>query len=180
MNINETYYSYFMSPIGRLLLKSDGVHLTGLYTGKPDQEPLPNDVWILDNDVVPFTLAKDQLTAYFEKRLKSFDLPLKFEGTEFQKAAWEQLRQIPYGEVISYGEQACLLGIPKAARAVGHANGRNPVSIIVPCHRVVGSNGKLTGYYGGLSRKEFLLCLEHGQLSVGAPVQASRNFALQS
>jgi methylated-DNA-[protein]-cysteine S-methyltransferase len=158
---NNTFYSYFKSPLGRLILTSDGTYLTGLLTGKPDEPPSPNKSWILDDDVAPFSIAKEQLTAYFKKQLKRFDFPVKLDGTDFQKAVWKQLQRIPYGEVISYGEQARRLGKPKASRAVGSANGRNPLAIIVPCHRVITSSGKLGGYTGGLSRKEYLLALEN-------------------
>jgi methylated-DNA-[protein]-cysteine S-methyltransferase len=159
--MNNTYYSYFNSPIGRLILTSDGTHLTGLHTGKPDESASPNKSWILNDDVAPFSTVKEQLSSYFKKQLKHFDFPMKLDGTDFQKAAWKQLQRIPYGEVISYGEQARRLGNPKASRAVGSANGRNPVAIIVPCHRVIASTGKLGGYGGGLSRKEYLLALEN-------------------
>ncbi len=160
MSNNNTYYSYFKSPIGALILTSDGSHLTGLHLGKPDEPPFPGKSWILKDDAAPFSKVKEQLTAYFKKQLKRFDFPMKLNGTDFQKAVWKQLQRIPYGEVISYGEQARRLGNPKASRAVGSANGRNPVAIIVPCHRVIASTGKLGGYGGGLSRKEYLLSLE--------------------
>ena len=103
-----------------------------------------------------------QLTAYFDRDLKEFDLPLAPEGSEFQRRVWDGLRQIPYGETWSYRDLAEHLGQPTAVRAVGLANGRNPVSIVVPCHRVVGANGSLTGYGGGLERKQLLLDLERG------------------
>ena len=104
-----------------------------------------------------FTEILGQLDAYFAGRLTEFDIPVKLDGTEFQRRVWSQLQAIPYGETISYGELARRVGSPKASRAVGLANGRNPVTIIVPCHRVIGSNGKLTGYGGGLDRKTWLL-----------------------
>lgn len=104
--------------------------------------------------------AETQLAEYFRGERQTFDLPLEFTGTEFQKKAWNALTQIPYGKVISYRDQAKILGDMKKARPIGQANGRNPISIIVPCHRVIGSSGKLTGYGGGLSKKEFLLELE--------------------
>jgi methylated-DNA-[protein]-cysteine S-methyltransferase len=104
--------------------------------------------------------AAAQLKAYFAGQLTSFDLPVAPEGTGFQRTVWAGLRRIPYGETISYGELASRIGQPTASRAVGLANGRNPVAIIVPCHRVVGADGSLTGYGGGLDRKRFLLALE--------------------
>ena len=108
----------------------------------------------------PLGAAAAQLSKYFAGRLTSFDLPVTMAGTAFQRLVWSALRDIPYGSTISYGELAALIGRPSAARAVGLANGRNPISIIVPCHRVVGSDGSLTGYGGGLERKRYLLGLE--------------------
>lgn len=107
-----------------------------------------------------FLRAKAQLAEYFSGKRREFDLPLEPLGTEFQKKAWNALREIPYGKTLSYGEQARKIGNPKSARAIGAANGRNPISIFVPCHRVVGSAGDLTGFAGGLETKRFLLELE--------------------
>lgn len=165
-------YTIFKSPIGPLVLCSDGVNLTGLYTGRLNEEAAPADEWQLDDEAAPFADAKQQLAAYFQKSLKVFDLPLKLAGTDFQRAVWNELLNIPYGEVISYGEMARRLDNPNAVRAVGLANGRNPVSIIVPCHRVIGANGSLTGYGGGLPRKQFLLGLEQDQLLLVPRVMA--------
>jgi methylated-DNA-[protein]-cysteine S-methyltransferase len=106
--------------------------------------------------------ARDQLAAYFAGRLREFDLPLDPQGTPFQLRVWEALREIPYGETRSYGQIARRLGHAGASRAVGAANGRNPISIVVPCHRVIGANGSLTGYGGGMERKRWLLSLEAG------------------
>ncbi|MBI5629387.1 MAG: methylated-DNA--[protein]-cysteine S-methyltransferase [Elusimicrobia bacterium] len=106
--------------------------------------------------------AREQFAEYFSGRRKSFDIPLVIDGTPFEKQAWRQLSGIPYGETISYAEQARRLGSAKKARAVGLANSRNPISIIVPCHRVVGKSGALTGYGGGLDKKKFLIELERG------------------
>ena len=108
-----------------------------------------NDGWFAD--------IIGQLRAYFDGDLTEFEIPIRLDGTDFQREVWSHLRDIPYGETISYGELARRVGSPKASRAVGLANGRNPVSIIVPCHRVIGSNGQLTGYGGGLERKTWLL-----------------------
>jgi len=108
----------------------------------------------------PFAAAASQLKSYFAGQLTEFDLPLAPAGTEFQRRVWAGLRTIPYGETVSYGELARQLGSPSASRAVGLANGRNPIAIVVPCHRVIGSDGSLTGYGGGLDRKRFLLALE--------------------
>jgi methylated-DNA-[protein]-cysteine S-methyltransferase len=107
--------------------------------------------------------AREELAEYFEGDRTSFDLPLDLTGTEFQRRVWAEVRRIPYGETVSYGELARRLGRPSAARAVGGANARNPVPIVVPCHRVVGASGQLTGFGGSLARKEFLLGLETGR-----------------
>jgi methylated-DNA-[protein]-cysteine S-methyltransferase len=116
-------------------------------------------------DAAPFTEVVRQLRAYFNGELQAFDLPLRPEGTEFQLRVWRTLRAIPYGETISYGQLALRMGNPKAARAVGLANGRNPIPIIIPCHRVIGSDGNLTGFGGGLPVKKKLLVLESRQAS---------------
>ncbi|MEB4592512.1 methylated-DNA--[protein]-cysteine S-methyltransferase [Candidatus Thiothrix sp. Deng01] len=107
--------------------------------------------------------AVAQLQEYFAGRRRVFDLPLQMDGTPFQRRAWQALQDIPYGETRSYAEQAALLGQPQAVRAVGHANGLNPLSIVVPCHRVIAKSGKLAGYAGGLACKQFLLALESGE-----------------
>ncbi|MFG2024802.1 methylated-DNA--[protein]-cysteine S-methyltransferase [Streptomyces sp. NPDC048825] len=148
------------SPYGALtLVATDGV-LSGLYM--TDQRHRPPEETFGAPDDTPFGETTDQLKAYFAGELKEFDLPLRLDGTPFQRTVWEQLRRIPYGETRSYGELADALGNAKASRAVGLANGRNPVGIIVPCHRVVGANGSLTGYGGGLDRKKRLLDFERG------------------
>jgi methylated-DNA-[protein]-cysteine S-methyltransferase len=155
-----TYHTFFDSPVGRLLLLSDGRALTGLFMNEPivpagsTEEP----------EVAPFPLVREQLTQYFAGERTTFDVPLSPKGTTFQRVVWAFLRDIPYGQTISYGELARRINSPKACRAVGLANGRNPISIIVPCHRVIGSNGKLTGYGGGLPNKEILLALERRTL----------------
>src|SRR5262249_52747144 len=118
-------------------------------------DPAPQPDWQCDE--TRFTSVCEQLAAYFAKELREFDVPLAPAGTEFQKKVWHELRQIPHGETISYGELACRIKQPAASRAVGRANGQNPISIIVPCHRVIGANGTLTGYGGGLDRKRWLL-----------------------
>lgn len=148
------------SPYGPLtLVATDGV-LSGLYM--TDQRHRPPEETFGAPDDTPFGETIDQLKAYFAGELKEFDLPMRLDGTPFQRTVWEQLRRIPYGETRSYGELADALGNPKAPRAVGLANGRNPLGIIVPCHRVVGANGSLTGYGGGLDRKKRLLDFERG------------------
>lgn len=148
------------SPYGPLtLVATDGV-LSGLYM--TEQRHRPPEETFGEPDPRPFTEAVRQLDAYFAGELREFDLPLRLDGTPFQRGVWELLRQIPYGETRSYGELAQSLGKPGASRAVGLANGKNPVGIIVPCHRVIGASGGLTGYGGGLGRKQRLLAFEKG------------------
>jgi methylated-DNA-[protein]-cysteine S-methyltransferase len=155
------YYTETGSPVGTLRLASDGEALVGLYMVEDeDGQEVVGEGWVRDDGVEPFDETKGQLEEYFEGRRRAFDLPLVLRGTEFQKRVWEELLRIPYGVTISYGDLARRVGNPKASRAVGLANGRNPISIIVPCHRVIGANGNLTGYGGGLWRKDALLTLE--------------------
>jgi methylated-DNA-[protein]-cysteine S-methyltransferase len=150
------------SPIGPLTLVADDGKLSGLYMEVRGHEPDPAGLGHRGaaRDDAVLGAAASQLGAYFAGDLKSFDLPLSMAGTGFQRTVWAALCDIPYGETISYGELARRIGQPSASRAVGLANGRNPVSIVVPCHRVVGANGSLTGYGGGLDRKRYLLGLE--------------------
>ena len=151
------------SPTGVLtLVATDGV-LSGLYMvdqrHRPPQERFGTRA---EPAEPPFAAAAAQLAAYFRGELTEFDLPLTLHGTGFQRRVWAALRTIPYGETVSYGWLATELGQPTASRAVGLANGKNPIGVIVPCHRVVGSTGGLTGYGGGLERKRWLLDLERG------------------
>ena len=155
-----TYYTRIESPIEPLLLASDGESLTRLFMVTQRHGPFFSETWIRDDNAKPFAEARRQMEAYFAGELTEFDLPLNMIGTEFQKTVWRELLNIPFGVTISYGELAERVGNPSASRAVGAANGRNPISIIVPCHRVIGSNGKLTGYGGGIERKEWLLAHE--------------------
>jgi methylated-DNA-[protein]-cysteine S-methyltransferase len=156
----KNYYTDYNSPIGPLLLMSDGRALTGLHTDSDKHRPAIAADWVRDDDAAPFARVRAQLDAYFEGRLTEFDLPLNPQGTAFQLQVWKQLCDIPFGETISYAELARRIGKPKAARAVGMANSRNPISIIVPCHRVIGADNSLTGYAGGLERKRALLVHE--------------------
>ncbi|MFB7498545.1 methylated-DNA--[protein]-cysteine S-methyltransferase [Streptomyces sp. NPDC056161] len=148
------------SPYGPLTLVADDGVLCGLYMAGQRHRPLEETFGDRDDTLLGAT--KEQLAAYFAGELKEFTLELRLHGTPFQRSVWEQLRAIPYGETRSYGDLADALGNPLASRAVGLANGRNPVSIVVPCHRVVGSDGSLTGYGGGLERKQRLLDFERG------------------
>lgn len=152
------------SPVGALLLAADdrGLREVLFVNGRHHASPKPG--W--DEDAAPFKETMRQLRAYFTGKLENFDLPLAPEGTPFQLEVWRRLCEIPYGETISYGELARKIGNPNASRAVGLANGSNPIPIIIPCHRVIGSNGKLTGYGGGLPIKEKLLALERRQLTL--------------
>ncbi|MBC8439373.1 MAG: methylated-DNA--[protein]-cysteine S-methyltransferase, partial [Deltaproteobacteria bacterium] len=147
----------FESPAGNLLLTGNEL-LEGLHfpLGKTRIEPEKD--WIYKKEL--FLQAIDQLKAYFKGELTRFDLELNVQGTDFQKTVWRELVKIPYGETISYGQLAQRIGNPKASRAVGMANGKNPISIIIPCHRVIGKNGNLTGFGGGLEAKRTLLDLE--------------------
>ncbi|MFE9611108.1 methylated-DNA--[protein]-cysteine S-methyltransferase [Streptomyces sp. NPDC006012] len=148
------------SPYGPLTLVADDGVLCGLYMTGQRHRPLEETFG--DRDDTLLRAAKEQLAAYFRGELKEFTVELRLPGTPFQRSVWEQLRTIPYGETRSYGDLADALGNPRASRAVGLANGRNPVGIVVPCHRVVGADGSLTGYGGGLERKRRLLDFERG------------------
>lgn len=155
------YYTIMESPIDPLLLTSDGEHLTGLYMDVQNYLPHMKENWV--DDPASFAKAIPQLKAYFAKELNQFDLPLKASGTAFQETVWQLLITIPYGETVSYKRIAERIHAPNAMRAVGLANGKNPISIIIPCHRVIGANGKLVGYGGGLHRKQWLLAHETKQ-----------------
>lgn len=152
------YYLSIPSPIGKILLAGNGEALS--FIGLPEskkQFSIPSG-W--RQAAAPFVEAKRQFDAYFAGELSEFDLPHAAQGTPFQQSVWNALNSIPYGTTISYAELARCIGNPNASRAVGLANGANPLSIIVPCHRVIGANGSLTGYGGGLEAKQFLLALE--------------------
>lgn len=157
-----TYYTTVPSPVGDLLLVSDGKDLIRVSMDKQKYAAEIGEDWVEKKDVPVLKLAAEQLKSYFAGLLDHFDLPLAFRGTEFQNKVWSELVKIPHGQTISYGELARRVGSPKASRAVGLANGKNPIAIIVPCHRVIGANGTLTGYGGGLPRKKKLLELEQG------------------
>ncbi|GGQ91884.1 methylated-DNA--[protein]-cysteine S-methyltransferase [Streptomyces pilosus] len=148
------------SPYGPLTLVADDGVLCGLYMTDQRHRPAEETFGVADD--AGFAEAEEQLAAYFAGELRAFTVALRLRGTPFQRQVWEQLARIPYGETRTYGQLADALGNPKASRAVGLANGRNPVGIIVPCHRVVGASGGLTGYGGGLERKRRLLDFERG------------------
>lgn len=155
-------YTTIESPVGPLLLAADDGGLRFISFAGKKRAVRPRREWT--ENAKPFGEVTRQLRAYFRGELTEFDVPLNLKGTEFQLCVWKSLLKIPYGETTSYGEIARRLGQPNAMRAVGLANGSNPIPIIVPCHRVIGSNGSLTGYGGGLSVKEKLLALESRQL----------------
>ncbi len=152
------YWHRMASPVGPLLLATDGAALALIDFQSGPHARRPDAGWL--EDAAPLTSAIRQLEEYFASERRTFDLPLAPQGTAFQRAVWEALPRIPYGETMSYGELARRIGKPKACRAVGLANGRNPLPIVVPCHRVIGADGSLTGFGGGIDIKRRLLALE--------------------
>jgi len=162
--MSTTCYTQIESPLGPLLLVADEDGLRRIEFPKGKRVTPPDPDW--REDFRPLKETIRQLLAYFAGKLENFDLPLAPEGTPFQLQVWRRLCEIPYGETISYGQLAGRIGNPKASRAVGLANGANPIPIVIPCHRVIGSDGKLTGYGGGLPIKEKLLALEQRQLKL--------------
>ena len=155
------FYTFIPSPLGQLMLAGDGnqLHVIGFPEGSQARGAEPG--W--DRYDKPFAAAKRQLDQYFDGKRREFELDLAPVGTPFQLSVLDELLKIPYGETCSYRDIATALGNPKAVRAVGGANGRNPIPIVIPCHRVIGSNGSLTGFGGGLPSKRFLLDLEFGR-----------------
>ena len=162
--LHPVFFCTHPSPVGELLLTWGGRALTGLYMDPHKWGPERGPDW--REDAAPFAAAREQLDAYFAGELAEFDLPLAPEGTEFQRRVWDALRRIPYGKTVSYAELARMIGKSEAVRAVGAANGRNPISIIIPCHRVIGADGSLVGYGGGLERKRWLL--QHEAVAAGS------------
>jgi methylated-DNA-[protein]-cysteine S-methyltransferase len=158
-------YSLLETPIGTLLIAGDEQAVRRIDFPKDGKPGTPQPEWT-ESSRGPVGQAMRQLREYFAGKRADFDLPLAPEGTEFQRTVWRNLQDIPYGETISYGELAKRVGNPKASRAVGAANGQNPIPIVIPCHRVIGANGKLTGFGGGLPTKEALLALETKQLKL--------------
>jgi len=152
-------YRYLDTPIGRLLLAREGRDLR-LINFQRSRLPRADPRWHEKEDA--FDDVVSQLTEYFAGQRQRFELPLAPEGTPFQQRVWRELQEVPYGVTISYGQLAARIGRPTASRAVGLANGSNPLAIVIPCHRVIGANGTLTGYGGGLPIKERLLALERG------------------
>ncbi|HWF24279.1 MAG TPA: methylated-DNA--[protein]-cysteine S-methyltransferase [Solirubrobacteraceae bacterium] len=159
-----TIYTIIPSPIGHLLLAGDGHTLEALHMQDGPRPTRLKPEWARDDDA--FAPVRAQLDEYFTGARRRFDLILNPHGNPFELNVWGALQQIPYGETASYGELASRIGHPDAARAVGSANARNPIAVIVPCHRVIGADGSLTGYGGGLERKRLLLELEAGVLAL--------------
>ena len=150
-------FGYFNSPIGTIKIEADDEYITAVYFIDKNST-LNTDVEEVNDSII---ICKKQLQEYFNGIRKCFDIKLKFlKATEFQKKVWKELQKIPYGQTASYKEIAERINNPKGWRAVGNANNKNPIAIIVPCHRIVGSNGKMVGYAGGIDKKEFLLSLE--------------------
>jgi methylated-DNA-[protein]-cysteine S-methyltransferase len=159
MSFQSQHFSYLSTPIGILNIEANDSKVTAItfLFEKATKKENPN--WLSEE-------AAFQLKAYFAEKLTKFDLPLRQDGTEFQNKVWKELMEIPFGKTITYGQLATKLGDPSYVRAVGAANGKNPLAIVVPCHRVIGANGSLVGYAGGLQRKKWLLNFE-SQLSSG-------------
>ena len=157
MKPEDIRFSEISSPIGQLTLVASPRGLMAIYMEQHTKPAGDRTQWIEDPTHPILIETKEQLDSYFARTRREFELPLDLIGTPFQKSAWQALLKIPYGETRSYADQAILCGNPKAVRAIGTANGRNPISIIVPCHRVIGKDGSLTGYGGGIDRKRFLL-----------------------
>lgn len=155
------YYTYYQSPNGQMTIQANDIGLLGAWF--EIQTTQPQELGAYSDDHAILNQAKIQLEEYFSGRRTQFDLPLAAKGTDFQQSVWQALCKIPYGETWSYQQLADEIGNPKAVRAVGLANGKNPISVIVPCHRVIGKNGKLTGYAGGVETKEKLLQLERSK-----------------
>jgi methylated-DNA-[protein]-cysteine S-methyltransferase len=162
-------YTTTPSPIGELLLAGDGIRLSRLsFLGQGTRERIAiQPTW--QRDDTAFAQARGQLDEYFTGGRRRFEVDLALEGTEWERRVWTALQAIPYGETRSYGQIACQVCTVRAARAVGLANARNPVAVIVPCHRVIGADGSLTGFGGGLERKRTLLDLEAGRLALSLP-----------
>jgi methylated-DNA-[protein]-cysteine S-methyltransferase len=160
-----TSYSFHETPLGELLLTARDEKLTGLYFADQAHAPRPGRGWLRHDDAPIFARTRRQLDEYARGARTIFDLPLALDGTPFQIRVWREIARLPFGATLTYGELAARLNEPSAVRAAAAAAGRNPVCWIVPCHRVIGKDGRLTGYAGGLSRKRLLLDFEAGRIS---------------
>ena len=163
-----TCYSILKTPLGDTLVTADATQLIGLYFIESAHPPERRADWVLDARHPVLAQTGEQLYEYFNRERTSFSLPLHLSGTDFQRRIWREIASIPFGETLSYSELAQRAGAPRAIRAAGTSTGRNPICIIIPCHRVVGKHGALGGYAGGLERKRHLLALEHA--CINAPV----------
>lgn len=176
--VTTNCYSYIESPLGQMFVQGDGQFVTGLFLPLHKGWQGPDASWKQSD--ASFIAVREQLAEYFAGDRHEFDVPLKLAGTAFQRLVWQELVRIPFGTTITYAQLAGRVGKPTASRAVGHANGRNPVSIIVPCHRVIGANGKLTGYAGGVEKKQWLLDWERLQEGLATPEHAAFVARLQA
>ena len=174
-----TYYCELDWPLGRLLLMSDGASLTGVFFDDGRGVPARKPEWQLEPHADPFPRARAELQEYWEGRRRDFTVPLAPRGTAFQQRVWTSISGVPFGETITYAALAERVGSAGASRAAGLATGRNPISLIIPCHRIVGSNGSLTGYGGGLDRKRALLRFETAVAS-GRDAKLQQELALIS
>ena len=163
------YYDFYASPYGQMLLVAGDEGLCGVYFDGQKYLPSVESQWRRDTQHASLRQAKRELTEYFRGERKHFEVALAPEGTPFQRSVWKAISAVGFGETITYGELAVRAGCPGSARAAGAATGRNPIGIIVPCHRILGSDGSLTGYAGGLERKRALLALESGLPALFAP-----------
>jgi len=167
-----TFFSHMESALGTVLLVSGAARLTGAYFLGQKYQAQPLRDWCEDPELPVLERAQAELREYLDGARREFELPLAPSGTPFQQRVWQALCAIPYGQTITYGALAQSIGSPKSVRAVGAAVGRNPISIVIPCHRVIGADGSLTGYAGGLPRKQALLELEGAQASLTRGVRA--------
>lgn len=176
------YEAFYDSPLGEMLLVANGDALTGVYFTQQKYFPEDGETRRDGTGIKVLDAAKQQLDEYFHDGRRLFELDLAPDGTPFQKSVWDELRRIPFGETRSYGDLAHSLGDANKSRAVGAANGRNPITLIVPCHRVIGANGTLTGYAGGVERKLALLSLEGAALApvTGASAATTRHTRLSA
>jgi methylated-DNA-[protein]-cysteine S-methyltransferase len=166
--MNMRYYDTFQSPQGQMLLLATEDGLSGVYFVGQKYFPEKEKKWQRDPDHAPLKQAKRELQEYFAGRRRQFEVALDPQGTPFQRSVWKAISKVAFGRTITYGELARRAGEPGSARAAGAATGRNPISVIVPCHRIVGSDGRLIGYAGGLKRKHALLALEGVECELAA------------
>lgn len=165
---NVVYFDRWISPLGPMVLASDGAALSGAWFDGQRHQPSVGIGWQHRSDLPVLRQAAAALARYFAGECTAFDLPLSPAGTPFQQVVWQAIAEVRYGETIAYRELAARVGRPLAVRAAGAATGRNPLSIVIPCHRIVGADGALTGYAGGIARKRTLLALERATVHAGS------------